>query len=112
MRNFLVTVFTLLVGTSVYAEQEPKTYIQRTTCERTVQLHGFLSRAQLDCNYHYTSQELIHESEKCTKHELGDKYGKEVMRLGMDQFEARKRGDMKGQLCSTVLKEFPNYIKK
>lgn len=41
MRNILVTVFTLLVGTSVYAEQEPKTYIQRTTCERTVQLHGF-----------------------------------------------------------------------
>jgi hypothetical protein len=34
------------------------------------------------------------------------------MRLGMDQFEARKRGDMKRQLCSNVLKEFPNYIKK
>lgn len=72
----------------------------------------FLSRAQLDCNYHYTSQELVHESDKCTKHELGEKYGREVMRLGMDQFEARKRGDMKGQLCNTVLKEFPNYIKK
>ena len=71
-----------------------------------------LSRAQLDCNYHYTSQELVHESDKCTKHELGEKYGKEVMRLGMDQFEARKREDMKGQLCSTVLKEFPNYIRK
>ncbi|MGX9615889.1 hypothetical protein ACWXTD_07350 [Acinetobacter nosocomialis] len=64
------------------------------------------------CNYHYTSQELVHESDKCTKHELGEKYGKEVMRLGMDQFEARKREDMKGQLCSTVLKEFPNYIRK
>ncbi|WP_431604820.1 hypothetical protein [Acinetobacter seifertii] len=66
----------------------------------------------LYCNYHYTSQELVHESDKCTKHELGEKYGKEVMRLGMDQFEARKREDMKGQLCSTVLKEFPNYIRK
>ena len=112
MRNFLVTVFTLLVGTSAYAEQEPKTYIQRTTCERAVQLHGFLSRAQLDCNYHYSSEELIHEAEKCTKHELGDKYGKEVMRFGMNQFEERKKGDTKGQLCSRVLKDFPNYIKK
>ena len=112
MRNFLVTVFTLLVGTSIYAAQEPQSLVGQTHCEKTVELHGFLSRAQLDCNYHYSSQELIHEAEKCTKHELGDKYGKEVMRLGMDQFEARKRGDMKGHLCSTVLKEFPNYIKK
>ncbi|EXT53636.1 hypothetical protein [Acinetobacter sp. 25977_3] len=51
---------------------------------------------------HLSSQELVHESDKCTKHELGEKYGREVMRLGMDQFEARKREDMKGQLCSTV----------
>lgn len=112
MRNILVTVFTLLVGTSIYAAQESKSLVGQTHCEKTVELHGFLSRAQLDCNYHYSSEELIHEAEKCTKHELGDKYGKEVMRFGMNQFEERKKGDTKGQLCSRVLKEFPNYIKK
>jgi hypothetical protein len=112
MRNILVTVFTLLVGTSIYAGQESKSLVGQTHCEKTVELHGLLSRAQLDCNYHYSSQELIHEAEKCTKHELGDKYGREVMRFGMNQFEERKKEDLKGQLCSRVLKEFPNYIKK
>lgn len=53
MRNFLVTIFTLLVGTSIYASQESKNLLEQTQCEKAVELHGFLSRAQLDCNYHY-----------------------------------------------------------
>ncbi|KUM12529.1 hypothetical protein AV645_02765 [Acinetobacter calcoaceticus] len=112
MRNILVTIFTLLVGTSIYAAQEPQSLVGQTHCEKTVELHGFLSRAQLDCNYHYYSEELKDAAAKCTKHELGDKYGREVMKFGMNQFEERKKEDIKGQLCSKVLKEFPNYIKK
>ena len=32
----------------------------------------FLSRAQLDCNYHYYSEELKEAAAKCTKHDLGE----------------------------------------
>ncbi|MFP5083860.1 hypothetical protein [Acinetobacter pittii] len=112
MRNFLVTVLTLLVGTSIYASQETKNLLEQTQCEKAVELHGFLSRAQLDCNSHYYSEELKDAAAKCTKHELGDKYGREVMKFGMKQFEERKREDAKGHLCSKVLKDYPNYIKK
>ena len=31
-----------------------------------------LSRAQLDCNYHYYSEELKDAAAKCTKHDLGE----------------------------------------
>ncbi|NUF17431.1 hypothetical protein [Acinetobacter lactucae] len=112
MRNFLVTIFTLLVGTSIYAGPATKSLLEQTQCEKAVELHGFLSRAQLDCTYHYYSEELKDAATKCTKHELGDKYGREVMKFGMKQFEERKKEDTKGQLCSRVLKDFPQYIKK
>ncbi len=34
MRNFLVTIFTLLVGTSIYASQESKNLLEQTQCGR------------------------------------------------------------------------------
>ncbi|BDE23132.1 hypothetical protein OCUAc20_16320 [Acinetobacter baumannii] len=41
MRNFLVTIFTLLVGTSIYASQESRNLLEQTQCEKAVELHGF-----------------------------------------------------------------------
>ncbi|MER8177684.1 hypothetical protein ABTN05_08195 [Acinetobacter baumannii] len=81
-------------------------------CEKAVELHGFLSRAQLDCNYHYYSEELKEAAAKCTKHDLGEKYGREVMKFGMKEFEERKKEDAQGHFCHKVLKEFPKYIKQ
>ncbi len=112
MRNFLVTIFTLLVGTSIYASQESRNLLEQTQCEKAVELHGFLSRAQLDCNYHYYSEELKEAAAKCTKHDLGGKYGREVMKFGMKEFEERKKEDTQGHFCHKVLKEFPKYIKQ
>ncbi|WP_454667883.1 hypothetical protein [Acinetobacter calcoaceticus] len=111
MRNFLVMVFTLFVGTSVYAMQ-PKNGGEPTYCEQVVALHGFLSSAQFDCNYRYYSNELMHDAAKCTKHELGDKYGQDVLKFGMSQYEERKSEVPKAQLCKNILKDFPNYVKK
>lgn len=112
MRNILVIAFTLLVGTSVYANHESKNLLEETKCEKILELHGFLSRAQLDCNYHYYSEELKHEATKCTKNDLGDKYGRELMKFGMNHFEELKKDDTQGHFCSKVLKDFPSYIKK
>lgn len=111
MRKFLVMVFTLFVGTSVYA-LAPKNGEEPTYCEQVVALHGFLSRAQFDCNYRYYSNELIHDAAKCTKHELGDEYSEEVIKFGMNQYEERKTETPKPQLCKSILKDFPNYVKK
>ncbi|MDR9713191.1 hypothetical protein RJC70_16415 [Acinetobacter pittii] len=73
MRNILVTIFTLFLATSIYAAQESRNLLEQTQCEKAVELHGFLSRAQLDCNYHYYSEELKDAAAKCTKHDLGEK---------------------------------------
>ncbi len=87
MRNILVTIFTLFLATSIYAAQESRNLLEQTQCEKAVELHGFLSRAQLDCNYHYYSEELKDAAAKCTKHDLGEKYGREVMKFGMKEGE-------------------------
>lgn len=111
MRKFLVTVVTLFVGTSVYA-LAPKNGEEPTYCEQVVALHGFLSRAQFDCNYRYYSNELMHDAAKCTKRELGDNYSQEVIKFGMNQYEERKTETPKAQLCKSILKDFPTYVKK
>ncbi|MGK8803980.1 MULTISPECIES: hypothetical protein [Acinetobacter] len=111
MRNFLIMVFTVFLGTSVYAMQ-PKNGEEPTYCEQVVALHGFLSRAQYDCNYRYYSKEFMRDVKKCTIHELGDEYAEEVLKFGISQFEEREDETPKAQLCKEILKDFPNYVKK
>lgn len=111
MRKFLVTVVTLLIGTSVYA-LAPKNGEEPTYCEQVVALHGFLSRAQYECKYRYYSKEFMHDVGKCSRHELGDKYTEEVLKFGISQFQEREDETPKAQLCKDILKAFPNYVKK
>lgn len=111
MRKFLVTVFTLFIGTSVYA-LAPKNGEEPTYCEQVVALYGFLRRAEYDCNFRYHSKEIMQDVKKCEVHELGDEYTEEVLKFGISQFEERASETPKAKLCKEILKDFPNYVKK
>lgn len=83
-----------------------------TYCEQIVALHGLLSRAQFECGYSKYNNELIADSAKCFKHELGDQYGKEVLRFGMKEFDRNVQENGKNLTCKNPLSKFPEYIEK
>ncbi|MCT9978373.1 hypothetical protein M2R48_08560 [Acinetobacter sp. I-MWF] len=90
----------------------PKNGEEPTYCEQIVSVHGLLTRAQMECGYSQYNDELISDSAKCFKHELGEEYGKEVLMFGMKEFDRNVNEDGKGKTCKTLLIEFPNYVKK
>ncbi|WP_436660332.1 hypothetical protein [Acinetobacter sp. P1(2025)] len=90
----------------------PKSGNEPTYCEQIVSLHGFLSRAQFECGYSKYNEELITDSAKCFKHELGDEYGKKVLTFGMEEFDRNVQDKGKPQICRDLLKEFSEYVQK
>lgn len=90
----------------------PKNGEEPTYCEQIVSVHGLLTRAQMECGYSQYNDELISDSVKCFKHELGEEYGKEVLKFGMKEFDRNVNEDGKEKTCKTLLIEFPNYVKK
>lgn len=83
-----------------------------TYCEKTVIAHGMLSRAQFECGYSQYNNELIQDSAKCFKDELGDKYGMEILKYGMTGFDHHVKELGKKGACSFFLKKFPDYVRK
>ncbi len=90
----------------------PKNGEEPTYCEQIVSVHGLLSKAQFECGYNKYNDELISDSAKCFQHELGEKYGKEVLMFGMKEFDRHVKEDGKEFTCKYILKEFPEYIGK
>jgi hypothetical protein len=90
----------------------PKNGEEPTYCEQIVSVHGLLTRAQMECGYSQYNDDLISDSAKCFKHELGGEYGKEVLMFGMQEFDRNVQEDGKEKTCKNLLKEFPNFVKK
>lgn len=80
-------------------------------CEQVVSIHGLLTRAQLQCGYEEYSDELIADSAKCIKHELGEKYGKKVLMFGMVEFDRNEKKIGHKKICANILKDFPEYVR-
>lgn len=80
-------------------------------CEQVVSLHGLLTRAQYQCGYADYNPELIEDSAKCFKHELGEEYGTKVLKFGMREFDRNEKEIGHKKLCADLLKSYPQYIK-
>lgn len=107
----LVGVFGLVLSQASYS-LAPKNGEEPTFCEQIVSVHGLLSRAQIECGYREYNEELISDSAKCFKHELGDKYGSEVLMFGMKEYDRHVKEDGKEFTCKYILKEFADYVRK
>lgn len=107
------TLIGLLSTGLAYGEKmKPKDPINGPTyCEQIVSLHGLLSRAQFQCGYEKYNSELIDDSAKCFKHELGDDYGKKVLKFGMLEFDRNEKEIGHKKICAELLKAYPQYIK-
>lgn len=111
MKNILVIVATLCFSQTSYS-LTPKNGEEPTFCEQVVSVHGLLSRAQIECGYSEYNEELISDSAKCFKHELGDEYGSEVLMFGMKEYDRHVKEDGKEFTCKYILKEFSDYVRK
>lgn len=111
MKNILV-IAAILSFSQASHSLAPKNGEEPTFCEQVVSVHGLLSRAQIECGYREYNEELISDSAKCFKHELGDKYGSEVLMFGMKEYDRHVKEDGKEFTCKHILKEFPDYVWK
>lgn len=91
---------------------QPKNGEKPTYCEQLVSVHGLLTRAQVECGFNKYNDQLISDSAKCFKHELGDDYGKDVLVFGMKEFDRNVKEKGKTATCKSLLKEFPEYVGK
>lgn len=79
-------------------------------CEQVVSLHGLLSRAQMQCGYTEYSQELINDFSKCIEYDLGEEYGKKVLKFGMTEFDRNEKEKGHEKICNNILKDFSQYV--
>jgi hypothetical protein len=111
MNKMILLGLVILNTSSVYA-LAPKNGEQPTYCEQIVAIHGLLTRAQVECGYSKYNKELISDSKKCFKHELGEEYGMEVLKFGLMEYDRHVREEGKELTCKSILKEFPEYVQK
>jgi hypothetical protein len=55
-------------------------------CERTLQTHGFLSRAQFQCHYRFYDSSMLQEAKACSA-KLSEEKAKEIVMAGMRVFD-------------------------
>jgi hypothetical protein len=80
-------------------------------CSQIMQIHGFLSRARLQCGFGYYSDEMVSEAGACSKH-YTEAQTKQLLSEGMQTFDRNEQEKGHVLLCSQVLEDFPNLIKK
>ena len=80
-------------------------------CERILQTHGFLSRAQFQCHYRYYSMSMLQEAKACSAN-LSEERVKEIVGTGMKSFDRNESERGHDKLCRDILKDFGNFIRR
>ena len=115
MKFYLLGLVMALSGAAIHAAPSKavaKKSDEPTYCEQAVIYHGMMSRAQFECGYSQYNEELIVESGKCIKHELGDEYGTTLLKIGMSDFDHVVGKMGKQETCKVILKRNPNTVRK
>jgi hypothetical protein len=80
-------------------------------CSQIMRIHGFLSRARLQCGFGYYSDEMLSEAGTCSKH-YTEAQTKQLLSEGMQTFDKNEQEKGHDLLCSQILEDFPNLIRK
>lgn len=107
--------FLVLLSTAIHAAPSNKTVAnsnEPTYCEETILFHGMMSRAQFECGYSQYNDQLINEASQCIHRELGEDYGDKLLKYGMAEYDLLVKKKGKQNTCRTLLKEYPNVVRK
>ena len=85
-------------------------YSQSSDCKTKMQLHGFLKRAQFQCNYRYYSNNMTDNVKRCSQ-TLQDNQLEELISEGMIAFDKNTEERGLEKLCQDVLRDFPSIVR-
>jgi hypothetical protein len=78
-------------------------------CKKTVDLHGYLSRAQFQCGFSKYSQKLLDAASACKSHLSDDEIRKTLLH-GMKDFDADERKLGSYPMCKGILQKFGQFV--
>jgi len=81
------------------------------SCEQTVEMHGFLSRGQFQCEFRYYAESMLEAAHECTSH-MQEAEVRHWLDRGMRlyDFNESKRGH--AAMCASLLADFPQILRK
>jgi hypothetical protein len=83
----------------------------RGKCEKTLQMHGMLTRAQFQCGFSKYNAALIDEARTCAP-VVGEANLEGLLREGMSLFDRHEKEAGRKVVCRSILADFPAYIRK
>jgi hypothetical protein len=79
-------------------------------CNKTLRLHGFLSRAQFQCGFADYSEMMMSSAKRCFA-EVGQAASNADLRSGMNLFDTKERAQGHAAECHAVATEFSGLIR-
>jgi hypothetical protein len=99
-----IAVVCMLCGSAAYAQAPTM------ICQEIVMAHGFLSRAQAECDIAYYSQDMMGAAGRCYQI-LSRAERSNAFNRGIDLFDDYKRQKGQTRLCAWVRAQFPQILK-
>lgn len=84
---------------------------QKSKCEKLINVHGMLTRAQFQCNFGKYNSALVDQVRDCGP-VVGANNVEPLLLDGMKTFDANEQEHGRQAVCSAILKAFPNYVAK
>lgn len=85
----------------------PKT----ASCEELLELHGLLSRAQFQCGFNHYKQSMLDDARRCAA-SVGSEAAKKQVASGMEIFDYNEGKRGRAAMCSSILENFPDLIRR
>lgn len=85
--------------------------VAQEKCEKTVKMHGMLSRAQFQCGFSQYNVALIEEARSCAP-VVGEADLEGLLREGMSLFDRHEKDRGHKVVCRSILADFPAYVRK
>ena len=81
------------------------------TCEEVLKTHGFLKRAQFQCDFRFVNDEMMQVAASCGR-EFGKAKSQEIMARGFRVFDQNDTAKGRSKICREVLDSFPKILKE
>ncbi|MBV8914760.1 MAG: hypothetical protein JOZ05_17175 [Acetobacteraceae bacterium] len=80
-------------------------------CESILKAHGFLSRAQFQCNFGWYSREMMESARRCSQG-MDEAQVRQLLASGMQTFDRNEQQKGHAAMCREVLANFPGMLRE
>ena len=105
----LLSLLTAAFAAGPAVAQDQAGNAPRIDCEKLIETHGFLSRAQSRCNFSHYSEELMRDAAACAQ-TLPDAKVDNALKTGMQGFDRAEKDRGHDALCRDIYSKFSSLV--